>query len=175
MAFCSCGHSHLVVRNPDEMPWSRIGGSFIALMTPGSSVLSRIGNPSAFSKRCKRCPGVGAIRLKKGELTVPLTVNRRVRSRHGSAGSEDALRAFLIYDPDGPRCSAQLVCILRVRGGGGQHVAEPEAVALHFFTGYDWYPPAERFSLKHGSRIDKGMELAVFTARIGGWGKITQK
>jgi hypothetical protein len=44
-------------------------------MTPGSSVLSRIGNPSAFSKRCKRCPGVGAIRLKKGELTVPLTVD----------------------------------------------------------------------------------------------------
>jgi len=175
MAFCSCGHSHLVVRNPDEMPWSRIGGSFIRAYDAGvfRSLTDR--ESIGFLEALQEMPWSWRNKTQERRTHRPANGGRRVRSRHGSAGSEAALRAFLICDPDGPRRSAQLVCILRVRGGGGQHVAEPEAVALHFFTSYDWDSPAERFFFKHGSRIDKGMELAVFTARIGGWGKITQK
>jgi hypothetical protein len=69
-----CGHTHLDVRDamnclvPD-------GGSFIRAYDSGPSAPLRIGNSLIFSKRYKRCPGVGAIGLKGGEFTVPLTVD----------------------------------------------------------------------------------------------------
>ena len=56
-----------------------------------------------------------------------------------------------------------------------QNVAKPEAIALNFFASYDWNVPVELFSVKHGSGINKRMELAILPAWIGRNGKITQQ
>ena len=94
MAFCSCGHSHLVVRNPDEMPWSRIGGSFIRVYDAGvfRSLTDR--ESIGFLEALQEMPWSWRNKTQERRTHRPANGERRVRSRHGSAGSEDALRAF---------------------------------------------------------------------------------
>src|SRR5690242_11488039 len=79
-----------------------MAGVLFALMTPEFPVLSRIGNLLIFLKRCRRCPGVGAIGSNR-EALPPANCECRARSRHEGAGGEDVFRDFFFSHPSQTR------------------------------------------------------------------------
>ena len=75
MAFCSCGHFHLVVREADEMPCHQWREFYLRLFDAGvfRSLTNR--DSSAFLEALQEMPWSWRNKTQEGELTVPLTVN----------------------------------------------------------------------------------------------------
>jgi hypothetical protein len=72
---------------------------------------------SAFAARSARMAWSWRNKTQGGETAVPLTGERRIRSRHGGAGSEEALRAFFLRGIPAPRKNGEAGFSLRRHGG----------------------------------------------------------
>src|SRR5579864_3244906 len=69
-----------------------MAGALFAPMTPGPSVLFRIGSLSTISNRWSRCPGVAAVKLKEAHSPLPL---RRAPDKEPPGARESiCFRAF---------------------------------------------------------------------------------